>query len=170
MVRLSLYLVAASILSGATLQKLTLPEMAAKSTEIVLAKVGGCAPELRGRVIYTTCRLMVSDQWKGAKSDLAVSIPGGALKSAQQSFAGAPTIKPGKEFLFFLWTGPSGMTQIIGLSQGLLSLEHSPDGTVMAVRAPVRDRMLDASGRPVWDEGIDIPLTKLRETVRKAER
>ncbi len=164
-----MFLFAAHILSAATLQKLALSEMIHKSTEIVLAKVAGCSPSLKGGIVYTTCRLSVSEQWKGiAKSEPTVSVPGGSTKNLQQSFAGAPTLKTGDQFLFFLWTGPSGMTQIIGLSQGLLSIEEAPDGTKMAVRAPVRDRMLDANGKPVWDEGIDIPLNQLRQTVGKA--
>ena len=49
-----------------------------------------------------------------------------------------------------------------------MRLEKLTDGTVMAVRTPGRDRMLDASGQPVWDEGIEMPFAEIRRLVQAA--
>ena len=100
-----------------------------------------------------------------------VSIPGGVANGVRHVFSGSPALAAGEERVLFLWAGQSGEPQVIGLSQGLMRLERLPDGTVMAVRTPVRDRMLDAEGRPVWDEGVEMPLADLRKMVRrKAEQ
>jgi hypothetical protein len=166
MYRLWISLALASTASPATLEKLTLDQMTAQATEIVRAKVGVCAAGYRGRLIYTTCSLDVTERWKGATGPaVRVSLPGGVVGQVRQSFAGTPVLTPGREHVFFLWTGPSGLTQLIGLSQGLLGLERLPTGEWMAVRAPVAERMLDRAGNPVRDEGIDMPLDVLRKRV-----
>ncbi len=149
-----------------TLEKLSLNDMANKATEVVRAKVGTCSAAYRGRLIYTTCQLNVTEFWKGAdRKAVTVSVPGGKVGAQSQNFAGAPALLPGKEHIFFLWTGPSGMTQLLGLSQGLLGLEQLPNGQWMALRVPGSARMLDASGRAVRDDGVDVPLIDIRRTV-----
>lgn len=164
-------LLAAVGLAAATLQKLSLEEMSAKSTEVVRGRVTDCAAAYRGRLIYTTCKVSVSERWKGSGgATVEVSVPGGAVGGVRQVFAGAPALARGDEHVFFLWTGRSGVTQVMGLSQGLLSIEQTPGGPTMAVRGPVRDRMLDADGKPVWDEGVDVPLEALRAKVTGARR
>jgi len=156
-------------LGAATLQKLTLSEMIEKSTAVVRAKVGQCASDLRGSTVYTTCQLSVLEQWKGqAASANRVTLPGGTAKGIRHIFAGVPALQTGDERIFFLWAGKSGEPQLIGLSQGLMRLEKLADGTVMAVRTPGRDRMLDTSGQPVWDEGIEMPFAELRRLVQAA--
>lgn len=162
-------LVLASATSASTLQKLTVEQMAEKSTEVVVAKASRCTPELKGKLVFTTCRLVVSERWKTASQQATtVSLPGGSAQGVTQQFAGVPSILPDTQYVFFLWTGPSGMTQIIGLSQGALSIEKTDDGVPMAVRTPARERMLGSTGKPVWDEGVDISLHQLRRTVQKA--
>lgn len=162
---LSLFFAGAA--AAATLEKLSLDQMTAQSTEIVRAKVGACAPESWGKLIVTACTLDVVEQWKGAaRSSLRVSLPGGVIGAVRQTFPGTPVLTPGREYVFFLWTGPSGRTQVIGLSQGLLTLERAASGEWMAVRAPITERMLDRAGNPVRDEGIDLPLSELRQRVR----
>lgn len=164
LVVLSLFLVGAP--SAATLEKLSLDQMTAQATEIVRAKVGACGPESRGKLIVTACALDVVEQWKGnSRAGLRVSLPGGVIGQFRQTFPGTPTLTPGREHVFFLWTGRSGMTQVIGLSQGLLALERTAGGEWMAVRAPITERMLDRLGNPVRDEGIDLPLKDLRDRV-----
>lgn len=156
----------AAAASAATLQKLTLDGMTAQATEIVRAKVGACSAAFRGRLIYTTCMLDVTERWKGAaRSTVSVSIPGGVAQGVRQSFPGTPALAAGKEHVFFLWTGPSGVTQLMGLSQGLLSIEQASTGEWRAVRAPVADRMLDRAGNSVRDEGVNMAVADLRKRV-----
>lgn len=166
---LSLFVLATA--PAATLEKLSLDRMTTEATEIVRAKVGACAAERRGELIYTVCALDVMETWKGAaRPGLRVSLPGGTIGHVRQTFPGTPALTPGREHVFFLWTGPSGRTQVMGLSQGLLGVERATSGEWMAVRAPIRERLLDSQGNPVRDEGIDIPLDQLRERVLKGAR
>src|SRR5262245_30689375 len=118
-------------LSAATLQKLTLEEMIAKSTAIVHAKIGNCEGKLSGPIIYTNCQLAILEQWKGSPEAAAkVSIPGGIANGIRHVFSGAPALAAGEERILFLWAGQSGEPQVIGLSQGLMHLERLSDGTV----------------------------------------
>jgi hypothetical protein len=159
-----LIVMGAACLGAATLERLSLDQMAEKATSVVRGDVGQCQAAYRGRIIYTTCRLVMKEILKG-QAPQTVSVPGGVVQGVRQTYAGAPVLAAGEEKVFFLWTGPSGMTQVLGLSQGLLTIEKAADGKVFAVRAPARDRMLDASGRPVADEGVDVPLDELRRVV-----
>lgn len=149
-----------------TLQRLSVAEMTDQATEIVRAKVTGCSSAFRGSLIYTNCSLSVIERWKGAaQSTVSISIPGGTVGTRRQTFSGTPTLNPGDEQIFFLWTGRSGITQVMGLSQGLLTLEKASNGTVYATRTPTSERMLDGAGRPVADEGVDVPLEELKSSV-----
>jgi hypothetical protein len=83
-----------------------------------------------------------------------------------QSVAGAPELKLGGEYVLFLWTGRSGLTQIIGLSQGAFDVKLSGGSTVLS-RPAVAEQMLDASGRPVQDHGATLGLSDLRSRVSR---
>lgn len=164
-------LVAGISMSASTLQQLTLEQMAEKSTEVVVGKATQCSPELKGKLVYTTCHLNVAERWKSSPHGKATSfsLPGGSANGIYQQFSGVPDIQLNKDYVFFLWTGPSGMTQIIGLSQGALSIEKKSDGVSMAVRTPHgKSRMLNHQGKSVWDEGVDLPLSQLRNKVQRA--
>ena len=155
-----------STASATTLLRLSVAEMTDQATEIVRAKVTGCSSAFRGALIYTNCTLSVIERWKGpTQSTVSISIPGGTVGTRRQTFSGTPTLTPGEEQIFFLWTGRSGITQVMGLSQGLLSLEKAPNGTVYATRTPTSERMLDGAGRPVADEGVDVALEDLKSSV-----
>ncbi len=169
-------LIVAAMIAGlsvpaSTLQHLTLEQMAKKSTEVVVGKAIQCSPELKGKLVYTTCLLNVAERWKSSpeRNATSFSLPGGSVNGIHQQFSGVPDIQLNKDYVFFLWTGPSGMTQIIGLSQGALSIEKTSDGVPMAVRTPQgKSRMLNHQGKSVWDEGVDLPLSQLRNKVQRA--
>ena len=157
-------------LSGATLERLTLDEMIAKSTAIVRGRVAGFRTAFRGPVIYTFFTVQVLERWGGPEaSQVEVAVPGGIAKGLSQSFSGAPKLTPGDEYVFFLWTGKSGITQIIGFSQGLFSLRPDGQGGLLALRSPSAEAMLDAkTGRVVSDEPVRIKLSDLRTQVSGA--
>ena len=100
-----------SPLQSATLERLSLDDMIAKSTLIVRGKVAGASAAASGPVIYTHYTVQVSERFKGqAASTIDVTVPGGTANGLRQTFAGAPTLKPGDDFLFFLYTGRDGRT------------------------------------------------------------
>jgi hypothetical protein len=149
--------------SASTLEQLPLPQLVEKSSVIVRASVTSCRASMRGRLIYTVCALTIQESWKGAAAgSIEVWTPGGSVNGLRQSFSGAPVFQSGDERVFFLWRSPSGIFQVLGLSQGVVRIEKDTDGTLMAVRSPSTERMLDRAGRPVWDEGIDMPLAELK--------
>jgi hypothetical protein len=74
--------------------------------------------------------------------------------------------QPGEEYVFFLWTGQSGPTQVVGLTQGLFAI--APDGSrdPAVTRAASREVMLAAgTGRPVKDQALVMPLSQLRSRI-----
>jgi hypothetical protein len=155
--------------SGATLEKLSVEQMAQQSTIIVRGQVTGCSGEARGSIIYTRCGVAVSETWKGtpsAKVDFIV--PGGTFNGLTQTFTGTPKFAPKDEFVVFLWVGRSGIPQIIGLSQGVFGVSFTPSGQAMVRRDASTEVMLDAKGKQIKDEPVDLALAELKTRVSRA--
>src|SRR5580658_3486423 len=111
-------------LGATTLLQLSLNDMIKQSTGIVRATVTGTRVDYRGAYIYTYYQLQVSEDWRSpslapAVPQIEVAVPGGAAQGVRQTVAGAPSLQVGQEYVVFLWTSRSGLTQVIGLSQGL---------------------------------------------------
>src|SRR5437868_12661662 len=100
-------------LPGATLERLSLDELAQKSTLVMRAKVLGSYTDFRGSVIYTHWKLQVVESLKGADLSAAeVLVPGGSAGRFHQDVPGAPRLMAGNEYLLFLWTSKSGSTYV----------------------------------------------------------
>jgi len=157
----------AVFMPAATLERLGMDEMIEKSTAIVRGRVTGQRAAFRGPVIYTYFSVQVLERWKGVESaQVEVAVPGGVARGLTQAFSGVPKLTPGDEYVFFLWTGKSGVTQIIGLSQGVFSLRSDGNGGVTATRAASTEAMLDSrTGRVVEDEQVRFRLSDLRTRV-----
>jgi hypothetical protein len=154
---------------AATLEQLSLDQMAKQSTEIVRGRVLSSTVDQRGGVLYTRSRLQVAERWKGNSSSVVeVSVPGGKLGNLNQTFSGAPKLEIGTEYVLFLWTGKSGVTQVIGLSQGLFSLTLDTKGQARVERAAAAAEMLDGSGRPVQDAPVAMTLAALDRSIRQS--
>jgi len=153
-------------LPGATLERLSLDDMIAKSTAIVRGTVTGSKAVASGPVIYTHYAVQVTERYKGGAQDgQDVAVPGGTANGFRQTFPGTPQLSAGQEYVLFLWTGPSGVTQVIGLTQGVFTLTTTAAGTV-ATRPPAPEMMLDpGSGQPVKDESVSIQLSDLRARI-----
>ena len=155
-------------LMGATLEQISLGEMIEQSTAVVHARTGESRSVRDGRLIYTLTRLKVIDQWKGEPlNEVEVALPGGAIGGLRQRFGGVPQLEPGREFVFFLWQGPSGRIQITGLSQGLFNVTQAPAGELRVTRKPSGDLMLaPKTGVRVQDRAIEMPLRDLTARIR----
>jgi hypothetical protein len=163
-----------------TLEQLTLDEMAQKSTAIIRARVTGShvgTHGSHGTDIYTYFELQVIETWKSSeqitgKTTTEVAVPGGAFDGIRQSVNGAPELKTGQEYVLFLWTSRSGLTQVIGLSQGLFKVSEEGSeggsGTAVVQRPAASELMLNRSGLPVDDRAVSMPLQDLRTHVRQA--
>jgi hypothetical protein len=165
--RVLIGLVLVAPLPATTLQQVTLDDMIQKSTAIVRARVTGSRTASHGSDIYTHFQLQVLENWKG-RAIAEVAVPGGVMNGVRQSVTGAPVIKTGQEYVLFLWTSRSGLTQVIGLSQGLFDVSEEGSGGVVARRPPASELMLDQSGNPVEDRPVSIRLQELRARVLRA--
>ena len=154
-------------LHAATLERLSFADLIAKSTAIVRGTVGGSYAAFRGPIIYTHYTVAVSEQMKGSSAaTLDIVVPGGTANNLRQLFSGTPQLNKGDQFVFFLWTGPSGLTQIMGLTQGLFRLSSDSAGGIVATRAASTELVLDpATGRPVKDQTLVMSLGQLRSRI-----
>ncbi len=154
-------------LQSATLERLSLDDMIIKSTSIVRGKVTASNAAAAGAVIYTHYTVQVSERFKGqASGSLDVVVPGGAANGVRQTFAGAPALNAGDEFVFFLYTGRDNRTTIIGLTQGLFALPSDGSSDPISTRAASHELMLDRNtGRPVKDDNVSMRLSELRTRI-----
>ena len=172
---LGLGLALTGMLGATTLQQLTLDDMIQKSTAIVRARVTGSQTAYfatgHGSDIYTHFQLQILETWKApanAQAVTDVAIPGGVVNGVRQMVAGAPGLKPDQEYVLFLWTSPSGLTQVIGLSQGVFNLSGGSSSGTVAQRPAASELMLDGSGLPVQDHALNMPLQDLKTRVLHA--
>jgi len=127
---LLLWVLAALVEAQATtLSKASFDDLVQKSTSIVRGRVTGSYSVSRATSIYTYHKIQVLERWKGlAAAQVEVQVPGGTFQGQQQNFAGTPQLTEGAEYVFFLWTGPSGATHVLGLSQGVLDITTNAAG------------------------------------------
>ena len=159
-----------NLAQGATLQRLSLDDMIAQSTAIVRGTVTGSYAAMSGTIIFTYYTVQVSEQFKGtAQNTVTVAVPGGSANNLRQTFPGAPELKTGDDFVFFLWTGKSGTTQIIGLTQGLFRLSTGTSADPVATRTASAELMLDrVTAKPVKDQTLVMNLSDLRGRIAGA--
>jgi hypothetical protein len=152
---------------SATLEYLSADEMIDQSTAIVRVRVMGSGARQHGPLVYTHYTLQVLEQLKGRDAErIDIVVPGGAVGGLQQTFAGAPVLIKGGEYLLFLWTGPSGLTHVLGFSQGVYQMTLDSGGEAMAARPASAETMLDPkSSRMIDDQPVRVRLSDLRSRV-----
>ncbi len=175
--RCPLYLLAVSLgVQAATLERLSLDDMTARSTAIVRARAISSSVSYIGSTIYTRTRFQVLESWKGQeKAEVEVFQPGGTVGQTTQHYAGTPRFTPGQEAVLFLWSGPSGRAQLIGLSQGLFEVERNAAGEIEVRRRPSGEVLLaPGTGQPAAEEVLVMPLrslaTRVRDTLERERR
>lgn len=153
--------------AGATLESLSLDQLIEKSTAIVRGRVTASHAVKRGQVIYTVSNVDVMEQWKGAPGGSAeAALPGGVLDGQRQTFSGAPTLDLGREYVLFLWTGEGGLTQVIGMSQGVFGVLKDASGVMIARQTPSQGVVIPAAGGAPA-AAITLPLDELRNRVQQ---
>ncbi len=68
----------------------------------------------------------------------------------------------------FLWAGPAGAPQLVGLTQGLLDVGADAKGAMFASRPMTTEQLLDANGKAVQDKPVRLQLDSLKRTVNMA--
>lgn len=151
--------------NAATLRQLSLDQMTQSATAIVRANVTGSSASFTGSTIYTHYKLRVSEVWKGSGA-AEVMVPGGVANGYRQSFPGVPTLQVGSEYVLFLWTSPNtGITHLVGFSQGVYNVAPQQNGSFQAGRPRIGEGMLDANGRLVRDQAVQMQLSDLKKQV-----
>ncbi len=163
---------ASTVLAPATtLQRLSLHDLARESTAVVRGAVVEARAERAGSLVYTVARIAVTKTWKGTGADfIEVSSPGGVWQGLEQRFPGAPKLEPGREYVLFLWEGPSGRVQLTGFSQGVFEFFEGDNGRPRVRREAVSEELLlpDADGPQAASERLDLPLSELDALLREA--
>jgi hypothetical protein len=154
-------------LPAATLERLSLDDLIGQSTIIVRGKIVDSYAAANGPVIYTHYRVQTSETLKGsARGTIEFQMPGGIANNLRQSFAGVPSFKAGDEYVFFLWTGKSGSTQVLGLTQGLFSVAPGGGSDPLTTRGASHEVMLDrGTGKQVKDQTLTMHLSELRARI-----
>jgi hypothetical protein len=154
-------------LHSATLERLSLDDMVSRSTSIVRGKVTQSWAAFSGPVIYTHYRIEISERFKGpVQPAVEIVVPGGVANGLRQSFSGAPALATGQDYVLFLWTGRTGLTQVIGLTQGLFTVGADDTLDPLARRPASRELMLDPKdGKPVKDETLEMRVSALRSRI-----
>jgi hypothetical protein len=151
--------------AAATLQQLSLDQIAQSATAIVRARVTGSSASFTGSTIYTHYKLQVTETWKGAPGT-EVMLPGGVAGSYRQSFPGVPALQTGAEYVLFLWKSSStGITHLVGLSQGIFNVTQQADGSIQVGRPVIGETMLDSNGHPVRDHAVQMQLSDMRTQI-----
>jgi len=158
-------LVLASLAQAVTLQILTMDQMTQQSTSIVYAKVLDSYGTFHGSMIYTHYHVQVMDTWKGTQKVTEIMLPGGVANGYRQTFAGVPALAQGDSYVMFLWAGPVGAPQLVGLTQGLLSVGSDGTGAMIASRPTTTEQLLDANGKAVQDQPVRVQMSQLKRTV-----
>ena len=154
-------------LPGSTLRQLSLDDMILQSTMIVRGNVQQANTIFHGSMIFTHYTVQVTETYKGsAASQIDIGVPGGIVNGAVQRFAGAPLFSSSQDYVLFLWTSKTGLTQVIGLSQGLFSVITVQGAPPMVVRAAATERMLSSAGQPVNDNDIRMALSDLKSHIQ----
>jgi hypothetical protein len=150
--------------AAATLQQLTLDQMTQSATAIVRAHVTASSASFTGSTIYTHYRLQTTETYKGFPT-AEVMLPGGVAAGYRQSFPGVPALQTGTEYVLFLWTSSTGITHLVGLTQGILNVAQLSNGTLQVNRPGIGESMLDASGRPAQQPAIQMALSDLKTRI-----
>ncbi len=159
----------AASLSGTTLEKLSFEEMVAKSTSIVRGRIALSSVKKHGAIFYSHYTVQVAEQFKGPSAKVIdVVLPGGTIGRSQQTFSGVPTIAADSELVLFLWTSKSGLTHIIGMTQGMFQVTKDATGATIFSRDAIREGLIDArTGRAANDGGIRMTSTEFATRVRQ---
>jgi hypothetical protein len=156
----------ASTANAVTLEQLSLDQLAQSATAIVRARVTSSSASYTGSTIYTHYKLQTSETWKGFPAT-EVMIPGGVANGYRQSFPGVPELQSGSEYVLFLWTSSTGITHLVGLSQGIFNVSQLLDGTLQVSRAQIGETMLDSSGQKVKDQAVQMQLLDMKSRVSR---
>jgi len=117
--------------SAAYLIHLTLEEMTAQSQTILMGRCVQVSSAWNAdhSDIVTNSVFEVSQYYKGGLGKrVTITELGGQVGGWNSEYTGFPRFQVGEEALLFVWTGPDGAHQVIGLTQGKFRVQRSGAG------------------------------------------
>jgi hypothetical protein len=80
-------------------------------------------------------------------------------------------LQTGAEYVLYLWkSSKTGITHIVGLSQGIFNVTKQADGSFQVARDRIGETMLDANGHPVRDQAIRMQIADMKNQVAGASK
>jgi len=172
--KLWLFLVGVMLLAtgrgaAAVLIHLTVEEMAEKSSAVFLGRCVAVQGELDpgefGMVTHNVFE--VQEYYKGHLGRrVVITEPGGEVGGRVTHYPGTPQFQPGDEVVLFVWAGPSGRHQVIGLTQGAFWAARDPQtGEIMLKQHAPMARMIEppAHAHRASAGPVSLTLSSLRE-------
>jgi hypothetical protein len=128
-----LTLFGASLASGTTVQKLSLKDLAKKSSSIVIAKVQDSDSRIdpSNKEIYTYITLRILEPVKGMKGEKSLTLRqlGGTVNHIASIVPGMPSFKKDEEVVLFLTDRDgAGYPWVMGLQQGKYTVTTDNNG------------------------------------------
>ena len=117
--------------SAAYLIHLTLEEMTAQSQAVLLGRCVAVSSAWNAdhSDIVTNSVFEVSQYYKGGLGKrVTITELGGEVDGWNSRYTGIPRFQVGEESVLFVWTGPDGAHQVIGLTQGKFRVQRSGGG------------------------------------------
>jgi len=165
---LQFLMVAAAVCSAAratTLQHLTVKDMALRSTQVVRGYVQHDRTGTCGPMVCTHYRVVVSDWWKGSGGHVVdIAVQGGVLNGMRETWEGTPELVDGQEYVLFLWHSSLGTNLILGLSQGLFTVDQRAGE---AVQSAATGHVVESSGAGVNPDPVRMNLAQMRKYVQR---
>jgi hypothetical protein len=155
--------------SATTLSRLTLEDLAAKSTAIARLRCLGSYSRWDGGEIWTETKFEVVDPEEGSLSGtITVRTLGGRVGHLQSHVDEVPAFRPGEEVFLFLWNREAEPFRVLGWSQGTFRISRD-------ARSGVETVTQDSAAHPVFDpqtrtfrhSGVrNMPLSLFRAKLR----
>ena len=158
-------------LSGTTLVKKNLAQLAAEAEAIVLADVVGtrCSWNAGRTLIWTTSELRVRQTWKGqVPESVAVMEPGGIVHPIGQKVPGMARYRAGDKVVVFLKKDKLGQWRTHGCVQGAFPVVKRKDGSLAPSIGKWTRHVV--KGHVANDVGLHAFETRVKALVAKGRR
>jgi hypothetical protein len=168
----ALALVGTSTASATTVLKMSLKDLATKSSAVVVAKVEDQVARYdTDKEIYTYVTLRVLDSVKGSKKDDLITIRqlGGQIDNIASVVPGMPTFKKGDEVVLFLsQKDKAGYPWVMGLQQGKYLIHEDENGTKRVRNELDGTTLMGSNGLPAENAKAtaDLPLQSFLDGIR----
>ena len=141
---------APSLTMASVVVPMSLADLTAAATLIVDGTITDVRPVTGASGIERVVLVRTAAVWKGEPDETVyVRLPGGRVGRTETIVPGVPVVEPGDHVVWFLKAHPQGGHVVLGLHQGALRAQTTPDGqTLVMTPARTASSRGDVSRRP----------------------